>query len=249
MATLTDEMVAMFVGDGSDSGGGSGNGNSSGPSWGSGWGSGIGPGNDSGGGGGDGCGWGYGSGEGSGNGSGGGSGYGWGYGYGSGEGSGCGIKQINGHRLYNIDGMMTAINHIRGNVAKGGILEYNFRLRPCFIVKQDGVFAHGDTLREAMSALREKLYEDKPEEERISDFVAAHDANTKYDTADLYEWHHHLTGSCKAGRDAWIANNGIEISKPLTPIEFCELCKDAYGGEIIRKVLEEYERIGQKFGS
>ena len=80
------------------------------------------------------------------------------------------------------------------------------------------------------------------EEERIQAFVESHDANVKYDTEDLYNWHHRLTGSCEAGRNAWIANNNIDMSQPLTPLEFCKLCKDAYGGDVIKKVMQYYEQ-------
>ena len=71
-----------------------------------------------------------------------------------------------------IDDQQTIIDCVRGNVAKGGILRSDLTITPCYIVKQDGFFAHGATLRDAMDALRDKLYEDMPEDERIQAFVA-----------------------------------------------------------------------------
>ena len=59
---------------------------------------------------------GSGSGDGSGSGSGSGSGDGYGDGYGD------GIKEINGQRVYMIDGVPTLIDRVRGDYAKGSIL-------------------------------------------------------------------------------------------------------------------------------
>ena len=80
-----------------------------------------------------------------------------GYGYGSGYGSGDDrkISQLNGRKIYNIDGVSTAIDRVRGGIAKGAILQSNLTFMPCYIVKQDGYFAHGNTLREAMEALKD----------------------------------------------------------------------------------------------
>ena len=66
-------------------------------------------------------------GDGDGSGSGSGSGYvsGSGDGYGSGCGSGCGsgIKVFNGDNVYLVDNILTIFISIRGNVAKGYILQ------------------------------------------------------------------------------------------------------------------------------
>ena len=106
-------------------------------------------------------GYGYGSGNGTSNG--GGDGYGSGFGNGSGYGSGygrgdgSGIKNINGYNVYEVDRVPTIFTHIHGNEAKGYILESNVILKPCYIVKGNGYFAHGETLQEAQSALEEKI--------------------------------------------------------------------------------------------
>ena len=102
------------------------------------------------------------------------SGNGRGSGSGSGSGYGSGIKSINGNHIWMIDDQQTIIDRVRGNVAKGGILRSDLTIMPCYIVKQDGLFAHGETLRDAMDALRDKLYEDMPEDERIQAFVQSH---------------------------------------------------------------------------
>lgn len=189
-------------------------------------------------------GYGYGSGDGYGYGSGDGSGDSYGDGYGSGYGYGDGkkIASISGQKIYDIDGVPTAIYRVKGNIAKGAILQSDLTFTPCFVVKQDVYFAHGDTLHEAMEALRDKLFEDLPEEERIEAFVAEHQPGVEYPNRDLFDWHHRLTGSCEAGRKAFVADRGLDMNGSTTPEEFVHLTRNAYGGEVIRK-LEAYYHV------
>ncbi len=213
---------------------------------------------------GDGCGSGDGSGSGdgcgSGDGSGSGCGYGDGYGYGSGSGSGYGsgygdgsgsgydygdgilssIHSICGERVWDIDGVPTVLRQIHGNVAHGAILQSDLTLRPCYVVKQDNTFAHAATLREAMEALREKLFVDMSEEERVAAFVESHEWDKPYPNRELYDWHHRLTGSCQMGRDAFAAAHGLTLDGQMTVRAFCELTRDAYGGSVIRVVEQKY---------
>ena len=225
-----DEFAALANRSGSGYGSGSGSG------YGSGYGDGYGYGDGSGSGYGDGSGSGYGdgSGDGSGDDSGSGSGY--------GSGDGKKIASISGQKIYDIDGAPTAIYRVKGNIAKGAILQSDLTFTPCFVVKQDVYFAHGDTLHEAMEALRDKLFEDLPEEERIEAFVAEHQPGVKYPNRDLFDWHHRLTGSCEAGRKAFLADRGLDMNGSTTPEEFVHLTRKAYGGEVIRK-LEAYYHV------
>lgn len=148
---------------------------------------------------------GSGSGDGSGYGSGSGYGYGDGSGYGYGDGCGDGIKSINGNSIYVVDNIPTIITNVKGNIAKGFILQSDLSLTPCFIAKENNQFSHGNTLHEAFESLREKLYDDSTEEERILKFKEHFsDFSKKYSAKDLFIWHHVLTGSCKAGREAFV---------------------------------------------
>ena len=190
---------------------------------------------------GDGYGDGDGSGSGDGDGSGSGSGDGSGYGDGDGDGSGYGygVHVFNGKNVYQIDGTPTLIQSIRGNVAHGAILYDDLTLTPCYVVKQDNLFAHGETLREAMEALRDKLFEDMPEGERISAFLAETECGKKYPNQHFYEWHHRLTGSCDMGRKAFAKDHGIDVENgTMTLEEFLELTENSYGGDVIRHVKE-----------
>ena len=231
-----EEQIKLFLSSGSGDGSGYGSGDGSGN--GSGYGSGDGSGDGSGYGSGDGYGDGSGNGSGDGYGNGSGSGDGSGYGSGDGYGSGYGVNMFNGDKVYIIDETPTIIKSVRDNIAKGYILNGDFTLTPTFIVKDNGKFAHGETLHEAFFALQEKLYDNSTEEERLEAFRAHFpDFAKKISAKELFHWHHVLTGSCKQGRLSFCTNKGIDIDKDAYTIhEFIELTQDSYGGHIIRKL-------------
>ena len=183
-----------------------------------------------------------GSGSGSGYGSRGGAGFGYGdsSGYGDGYGNGAGIKAINGQQVYMVDGISTLIDVCHETYAMGRILHSDLTTEKCFIVKQDGKFAHGETLREARDALLEKLFDDMPEEERIEKFMESHDLHERYPNRDFFSWHHRLTGSCLQGRTAFAQDHEIDLDGSMTTKEFLELTKDSYGGDIIRRTILRY---------
>ena len=171
-----------------------------------------------------------------------GSGYGYGYGSGSGSGSGYGIKSLNNYDIYIIDGVPTIITALFDNYAKGYIIGTNFTLKPCYIAKNGDIFAHGKTLREAVAAMQDKLFDDMPEEERIAAFIECHDYKGTYNNTDLYDWHHRLTGSCEMGRQQFAKDHGIDLDGKMSTKEFIKLTKNAYGGEIIKKLEKEYKK-------
>ena len=188
---------------------------------------------------------GYGSGSGSGYVDGSGYGSGSGYGYVDGSGyvdvDGSGIKVFNGDKVYLVDNILTIFISIRGNVAKGYILQSDLQLKPCFIVKENNKFAHGDTLRDAFNSLQEKLYDDSTEEERIEAFKKKFpEYDVKYDNGDLFTYHHVLTGSCRMGRESFVSDRGLSLDGKTSIREFVELTKNAYGGDIIKKLPSAY---------
>ena len=204
-------------------------------------GSGYGSGDDSGSGSGDdsGSGYGYGSGDDSGSGSGDDSGSGYGYGYG--DDSGDGVKEVNGDTVYIVDDVPTIIKSVRDNIAQGFILQRDLTLKPCYIVKEQNMFAHGDTLHDAFTALQEKLYDNSTEEERIEAFRKKFpEYDTLYPNRDLFTYHHVLTGSCRMGRESFCKDKGIDLDGSTTVREFVELTKDSYGGDVICKLPEVY---------
>ena len=188
---------------------------------------------------GDGSGYGYcdGSGDGSGKGCGCGSGKGSGYGYGS----GYGVKELNGDNVYLVDEIQTIIKSVHGNIAQGFILHSDLTLQSCYIVKEQNLFSHGETLHDAFTALQEKLYGDSTEEERIEAFVKKFpDYDTPYSNRDLFTYHHVLTGSCRMGREFFCDDKGINLDGSTTVREFVSLTKDSYGSETIRRLPQAY---------
>ncbi len=180
------------------------------------------------------------------------SGYNYSHGYGSGcgcddgSGFGCehnsGLKEICGNKIYIVDNIQTIITSVHGNVAQGFILQSDLQLKPCYIVKENNEFAHGDTLRDAFTSLQEKLYDDSTKEERIEAFIRKFPSyDIKYDNRDLFTYHHVLTGSCRMGRELFVADKGLSLDGKTTVREFVELTKDAYGGDIIKQLSQAYE--------
>ena len=184
---------------------------------------------------GDGYGYGDGTGYGYGYGYGYGDGYGNGYGDSNGYGDGDGIKKINGMDVVKIDAIPTAIKKIRGNIAFGYVFE-KMQLKPCYVVKQDNMFAHGETVKKAFAALQEKLFDNMTVEERINVFLKEIKSNTEYPAKTFYDWHHRLTGSCEFGRNQFVKNHNIKLDQLMTVEEFIELTKNDYGGKIIKEL-------------
>lgn len=160
---------------------------------------------------------------------------------GSGKGYGDGIKEINGKEIYMVDNIPTIFKSIRNNIAKGFIVKSDLQFEPCYIVKENNQFAHGDTLKDAFMSLQEKLYDDSTEEERIEAFMKQFpEYDVKYDNMDLFVYHHVLTGSCRMGREAFMSNKGLSLDGQTSVREFVKLTQDAYGGDIIKKLPEAY---------
>ena len=170
-----------------------------------------------------------------------GSGSGSGYGDGSGYGSGYGLKSINGQTVDYIDGVPTILTRIVGNVAKGFIVRNDLSLALTYICKQGNTFAHGETLHKAREALLEKLFDDMPTEDRIAAFCAEFKPGVKRPAMDFFSWHHRLTGSCEQGRREFARQHDVDIDHDeLTPEEFFDMTRDAYGCDIIRQTEEAF---------
>ena len=120
-------------------------------------------------------------------------------------------------------------------------------LTPCFVVKTQNCFAHGKTLRDAQTALEEKLFNNMDIDEKINLFIKQFPDMVKpYPAKDFYTWHNKLTGSCEMGRNAFVKDHGIDIENDtMTVAEFIDLTRDSFGGSVIRQ-LEENLKEGEK---
>lgn len=194
-------------------------------------------------------GYGYGNGDGSGKGKDSGDGYGAGQGYGYidsdgsgyGYGYGEGLKKYGKKTVYLVDDIQTLIYSVHGNYAKGAIINSDLTLSPCFIAKEGNYFAHGETLQEAVEDVHARAIQNLSEKERIDNFLQEYpDKNKKHSGRGFFEWHHILTGSCKMGRKQFCKDNNIDIDAEYTPIEFLNICKESYGGDVIKKIIKRY---------
>lgn len=179
-----------------------------------------------------------GSGSGSGDGSGSGSGL---EGFGDGDGSGD-IKALNGNIVDHVDSLPTIIIQIKGNFAKGYVVnEVRLTLESCYIAKVGNSFAHGKTLKEAVADAKAKEMERLPIEERIEKFKEVFGSlDSEHTGKKFYDWHHILTGSCRMGRDEFCKIHKIDLEKKYTVRYFLDITKNSYGSDIIELVCNAY---------
>ena len=147
---------------------------------------------------------------------------------------------LNDMRIFIIDSVQTIITNIKGNLAKGFILQSDLTLTPCFVVKDGRHFAHGETVKQAREALQAKIFENMDVDEAIDKFIDTFKPGKKYTAKDFYEWHHYLTGSCEMGRKSFMKDHDIDFETKLTVDEFIDLCRDDYGGEVIKQLEERW---------
>ena len=226
---LIEEWLKVELISGFGSGDGSGFGYCDGSGFGYGDGSGFG----------SGSGFGYGSGYGEGSGFGDGFGYGEGSGFGSGDGDG--LKKYNQDYIFKIDGINTIIKHIKGNIAKGFILNNDLTLQKTYIAKGQNLFAHGSTIREANESLQNKIFEKLNIEEKIKEFKKIFKKDEKYKGTDYFKWHNLLTGSCLQGRYNFVSENNLDLEKEYSVAEFLKIVKDSYGWSILKDLEKDYK--------
>lgn len=168
-----------------------------------------------------------------------GNGNGFGYCFGNGDGNGYGaFVKITEHRIYWIDSTPTVIYSIHGNHARGGVLQADLTLKPCYIARVGDSFAHGDTLREAQADAQAKEMRNLPVGERVAQFLATYpDSDKPIPAKELFSWHNILTGSCLFGRKRFCAERGIDVERDnFTIKDFIELTINSYGGDVIAKL-------------
>jgi hypothetical protein len=254
------KRINLFLKPSSGDGRGGGYGFSSGS--GDGVGGGYGSGSGSGYGASAGSGFGAGAGNGSGYGSGGGSSFGSGNGAvaGSGDGScdgrgdgssycaggGCVMfKNFNGKKVYIIDSIPCTFISIKKNIALIEVINKDLTTTKTFLAKDENFFAHGRTAKEAIEASYKKKIANMDVETKINLFVKTFDFNSIQSNRTFFDWHYTLTGSCELGRNRFVKENAIDLNKSMSTKKFLELTKNAYGGDIIKKIIEIYKQTNK----
>ena len=159
------------------------------------------------------------------------------------------IDSICGQKIYYIDSIPTIITSVKKNIAKGYILNNDLTLTPCFIAKNDSLFnralfAHGDNLKSALSALQDGIIIRLNVDERVKAFVNAHpNGNTTYTVEHFSTWHFRLTGSYNLGCNYFADSNGLNTTDNMTVLEFIKLAKkDEYCSKIIKQLTQHYKK-------
>ena len=165
-------------------------------------------------------------------------------GSGSGYGYGDGYilpQSINGEQIFIVDNLPTIFKRIMGSVAKVQIVDkVDFSLTDGYVVKGNGLFAHGRTIGGAREALEEKFWATLDAEQRISEFIKTFDKGSAYKGALLFEWHNRLTGSCLMGRTQFVKEHNLSLESTYTIKEFINLCENDYGGDVIKRLKQYY---------
>lgn len=155
---------------------------------------------------------------------------------GRGYGNDTGIKTFDSKLVYIIDKIATIIESIKGNLAKGYILNSDFTLSPCYVCKCDSYFAHGESVQKAREALQDKIFSNMDTDEAIEKFLFTFEKGKKYSAKTFYDWHHYLTGSCEMGRKSFMRDRSVSFDDAYTVDEFISMCENSFGSEIIKKL-------------
>lgn len=160
-----------------------------------------------------------------------------GYGYGYGD----GLLTLDGQHVHLIDGVQTVIASVTGNYARGYLVQKDLTLKPCYIARHGDFFAHGETLKEAVSDAVAKWVKNRPLKERMDDFCKRFPTSeTKAKCSVFYDWHNILTGSCRMGRDQFVKEHGLDMDAEYTVEYFIKITRNAYGGDVIRELEKRY---------
>lgn len=95
-------------------------------------------------------------------------------------------------------------------------------------------------MHEAHESAKAKALQHAPVEQRIERFKTEYpDFDEKIPAMDLFRWHNILTGSCEQGRRSFAKDKDINLdTDKFTVNEFVNITRNAYGGEIIEKIIK-----------
>jgi len=112
-----------------------------------------------------------------------------------------------------------------------------------YIAKSGSLFAHGDTKEDAISSVNDKYFASLSFEQRKQEFIKLFKIDGVYPARHFFEWHHHLTGSCESGRLMFVQSHKIDLSGSMTTLQFLNLTKNEYNGEVIKDILEQLSHV------
>ena len=137
--------------------------------------------------------------------------------------------------MHYVDSIPTIIKQIRGNLAKGYIVNTDLTITPCYVARSGDCFAHGATAQKAMEDAKTKEFSNMDIDSKIEEFIRLF-GKGKHSGHEFFRWHGILTGSCEFGRMGFVKEKDIGLDKKYNITEFIELVKFSYGKEIIEKI-------------
>ena len=99
---------------------------------------------------------------------------------------------------------------------------------PCFVAEKDGFYAHGETVKQAISDLQFKIVAEKIKKDPIH-----------ADTMITPMYYRIVTGACEFGTKAWLEQNKLTGVEKMRADELVKLLKktNAYGFERFQSLL------------
>lgn len=175
-----------------------------------------------------------------------------GSGYGNGSGNGMeddgdllSITRVGDNTIYNINGAPIAIDNIKGNIAKGRILNDDMTFTDCWIVREGNCIEYGKDLHDTHKAAQRESAIQLPKEERLKMFVQRFPSPDELiPIKELYNWHHVLTGACKYWSKEWCKQNGFNVEDEIYCVsirKFVNLTEFEWGGDIIKELKNYYK--------
>ena len=143
------------------------------------------------------------------------------------------IKEDTYYTLYNhefaevqiIDDIRTIVLNHKKNVIKGLYLD---SLNPCYVVEKDGVFSHGDTLKEAKESL---IYKISNRDKSMYEDYTLDSVVTFEDAVKMYRV---ITGACEAGTRNFVQGLA-KRKKKYTVAEIITATQGQYGNETFKE--------------
>ena len=146
------------------------------------------------------------------------------------------IKEDTYYTLYNhafteveiIDNVSTIILNRKKNVIKGLYLD---SLKPCFVVEKDGIYSHGDTLKEAKESLIYKI------SDRDKSMYEDYTLDTVVTFEDAVKMYRVITGACEAGTRNFVQGLSKK-KKKYTVAEIIKETQGQYGNDTFKGFFE-----------
>ena len=98
------------------------------------------------------------------------------------------------------------------------------------------------TARREEIALRRKIFESTPEDERIRDFTTRYPPESSHTVEEWADAFQKLTGACSVGIFRFIRERGYKMTDRYTTTGFLKEVEGVYGGDLITKVKNKYKK-------